>query len=223
MTHKFNNEQLEFLKQYHETIEVGMTIANFLNNWTIIDKFIELETYQTMFGEYLWDDVYDYYEDSSVYDGSLKEQLLQQLRSIWNATGGYPMMHEKTPMQDIMKKVWRGDVTIEEIHEYLGHSYAMLQNSSIVALGRKMREKSSLRTEEWIEPLEAIGRSYKANIEVMGDTRIKHFVIAGLEELDLEPARAIAQELRRQLSQVDQDIMREFEEKWDYLMENIDP
>ena len=78
----FTVEQLEFLKNHHEAIEIGMFIMKFIGSHKIIDNLINCEPYQALFADFDWDSLYDYYQESSVYDQTLHKKLHEQFRNI---------------------------------------------------------------------------------------------------------------------------------------------
>lgn len=74
----FTVEQLEFLKNHHEAIVVGMIVMKFVGNRRIIENLLQSEAYQTLFSDFDWDSVLDYYEETSVYDRTLYKKLHEQ-------------------------------------------------------------------------------------------------------------------------------------------------
>lgn len=84
---KLTNQQLTFLKANHQLIEVGVVVAKFRDDWTILEKLITMEQYQSLFGEYGWDVVYESYQSSPGYDMSLSLKLQNQLQLVNRYTG----------------------------------------------------------------------------------------------------------------------------------------
>ena len=79
---RFNDAELEFLRDFHEAKEVGMILAKFIRDYTIVDKMKQYDRFQALFSEFNWDEIYDYFEDSAVYDRTLKAKLRKQLGEI---------------------------------------------------------------------------------------------------------------------------------------------
>ncbi|GEM_PF-3323763 len=79
----FNSLQLTFLNRYWMAMDIGMTTATLWGNWWIIDTILEWDAYKVLFYRFHgWDDVYDYCEDSSVYDWNYHKTLRKQLQKL---------------------------------------------------------------------------------------------------------------------------------------------
>lgn len=79
----FNQLQLTFLNRYRDAIIVGSTANKFWGNWRIIDILLEWDAYKVLMYRYRgWDDVLDYFEDSSVYNREFRRNLENQLRAL---------------------------------------------------------------------------------------------------------------------------------------------
>jgi hypothetical protein len=82
-------EQFSFMQAHHEKIMLGKFASklrgqlayNFgFEDAFYIDEFIDSEAYRNHFGNMLWDDVIDRYEDTPGYDNSLWIELHEKLQ-----------------------------------------------------------------------------------------------------------------------------------------------
>jgi hypothetical protein len=74
-------EQFSFMQTHHEKIMAGWFAYKFgFEGARFIDEFINSEAYQSHFGDMLWDDVIDRYEDTPGYDNSLWIELHEKLQ-----------------------------------------------------------------------------------------------------------------------------------------------
>ena len=84
---KLTPMQLNFLRANHKLIEVGVVIAKFRGDWSILEKFIALEQYQALFSDTGWDVVYASYQASPNYDFNLSRKLHSQFQLVNRYTG----------------------------------------------------------------------------------------------------------------------------------------
>lgn|GEM_PF-3250856 len=73
-----NEEQFAFMKKHHAQIEHSMVYFS-SGGHDFIDGLEASEEYKAVFGDMLWDDAYDRYEDTPGYDRSLKSELRAKL------------------------------------------------------------------------------------------------------------------------------------------------
>lgn len=70
-------EQFAFMEKHHEMIERSM-VSDLTGEPDHIPTLEALLEYQALFGDMLWDEVYDRYEETPGYDGQLKARLKAQ-------------------------------------------------------------------------------------------------------------------------------------------------
>jgi hypothetical protein len=71
-------EQFAFMKKHHDQIEYSMVYSE-PGKHDFIDDLEASDEYKAVFGDMLWDDAYDRYEDTPGYDRSLKLELKAKL------------------------------------------------------------------------------------------------------------------------------------------------
>lgn len=73
-------EQIAFLLEHHEAIERAIIEVKKGNSQPLND-IAESDAYYALFGDMLWDDALDRYEDSPAYDLTLRIKLHEQLQA----------------------------------------------------------------------------------------------------------------------------------------------
>jgi hypothetical protein len=72
-------EQLAFMLENHDAIEHALIEVK-KGNSQALNAIAESDSYHVLFGDMLWDEALDHYEDSSAYDNTLRISLHKQLR-----------------------------------------------------------------------------------------------------------------------------------------------
>jgi len=79
----FNSLQLTFLNRYSEAIVIGATASKFFHGGITSAIVDDWDVYRVLFYFFGgWDNVLDYFEDTSIYDRELRRELEQQLRKL---------------------------------------------------------------------------------------------------------------------------------------------
>jgi hypothetical protein len=79
---RLTSAQLAFMLRHHDTIERALDDerrGNSQQSREVLKGLIQADEYQPLFGDMVWDDALDRYEDMPEYDDSLRKRLLEQL------------------------------------------------------------------------------------------------------------------------------------------------
>ena len=83
-------DQLALMLRHHDTIERALDDerrGNSQRSREVLNSLLHADEYQGLFGDMVWDEAFDRYEDMPEYDDSLRKSLIEQLEK--DMRGGF--------------------------------------------------------------------------------------------------------------------------------------
>jgi len=125
-------------------------------------------------------------------------------------------------VKEILKRLSESDVTEDEIIAYLGHSYFIVVANALMALGRKMRQDTNLRSDKWLPYLQPLTENDDVkNIELVGGIKTSYLLVSCLWDIGTDKAYEMANQYLNTLSDDDREYIEKFYEEWNIWNKEI--